>query len=110
MKSNITGGNAPGIEAEANRIFRKSSSDSGVPMLAICPIFHITGVPASILVVPINSQRPFLLYSCATFCKNSALMYFEIKRKRGEVSASPSLKIPARKLRALNTSEGLISV
>jgi len=65
MKSNITGGKAAGIDADANKILRNSSKDSGEPTLAICPMFQITGVPASIFVVPIKSQRPRWLYSWA---------------------------------------------
>ena len=71
--SGYSGGNVPGIDADARRMSRIKSAESGWPLPAIRPMFQITCLPASRLVVPINSRLP-LRCSAAIFLIISSLI------------------------------------
>ena len=72
LTSIITGGKAPGIDAEASRMLLNSAIARGSLLAAIAVMFQITGSSESRLVVPTSRIRPFA-YSAAISSSSSRL-------------------------------------
>jgi hypothetical protein len=103
------GGKAPGMAADATRMSRTRSRAFGLPLAAILPIFHMTGLRASMLVVPMRRMRP-LASSAAMSFSMSAVTYFATSCRSGALSAIASSKSAANLPRCSSTSFGPVVV
>ena len=106
----MTGGNIPGIAAEASMILRTRSSRRGWPLAAIAPMFQMASLPVSRLVVEISSSRPFS-YSSPMRSRILMSRYLAIDCSRGPLSIRASLfTADSRKRLPETTSAACVSV
>ncbi|MNF91820.1 hypothetical protein D3C84_744390 [compost metagenome] len=86
----MTGETAPGMLIDASMMLRNRSSAPGAWLEAMAPMFQVTGRPESRSVVPISKILP-LAYSEAIAARIRVVMYLEMSRDSGLLSAIPSL-------------------